>query len=436
MLRMGAIMLLLISALATSLSPASAQKSVPASGAFYSGNWNQWNLFASRGKTATQIDTKLTNAYNQLFKTGDASTQRLCFDYAPDTSMAYIKTIDQNDIRSEGISYGMMAAVEMNDQPLFNKLWKFARINMKQDGYPQQGYFAWQIKLNPNGTLGAKDSNTASDGDIWMAMALFNASGRWGNAGAWPFNYKQEANYIINAMLHREEINGGQPSGLTNMFNSYNQVVFTPKNGLNNFTDPSYHLPAFFEYFARYGGQDNPKWWNITYASREYLLPRATGYSANVNFNASTALSPGYSTFDGTRTNLNGNNEQEFTAEAHRVVSNIAVDYMWWGDSNARWNFHKNFGNRLLNFFASQPSYISGYTTNGSPNLNANYRSASIIAMNATGAQVATTGNSWSFVDELWNSGAPTGNYRYYDGCLHMLGLLQSSGRFRFWAPQ
>jgi oligosaccharide reducing-end xylanase len=206
------------------------------------------------------------------------------------------------------------------------------------------------------------------------------------------------------------------PNGVSDMFIN-NHVVFFPKNGGKDFTDPSYHLPAFFEYFARYGGpnrdggQDKLKWWDIAGTSRGYLLPRATGYLGNVNGNVGTALSPGYSTFDGTRTKYDTTNQDQFTSEAYRVASNIAVDYMWWGDSNnpdpekaKTWNFHKVFGNRLLNFFdieGKKPSaqrvpglsgtvgiYSAGYTTEGVA--QEPYDSNSLYAMNAVAAQVAT----------------------------------------------
>jgi oligosaccharide reducing-end xylanase len=482
MLRMGAIMLLAISALATPLVSANAQqaKSIPAKGAVHTNNWDEWNLFKQRKTDVspyprkysdTAINNKLTDAYNKIFKTGNPNTQRICFDDPSDpTQMAYVKSISDNDVRSEGISYGMMVAVQRDDQPLFKKLWKFARKYLKQDKLndPQQGYFAWKVNLNPNGTVKYnpngtidRDPTSAPDGDIWMAMALFNASGRWGNnTTEWPFNYKEEANHILKAMLHREEWNNGTPNGLTNIFVN-NQVVLVPLSAYNYLTDPSYHLPAFLEYFARYGGQDNIKWWDITEKSRQYLLPRATGYIGNGNNNSNTALSPDYSNLEGIGASFNGSTANKFSPEAHRVISNIAVDYMWWGGTdnnnnyNAKWNFHKNFGNRLLSFFTAegkiglygvQGEYPAVYTTNGQRSTNPNdlYSSITLIAMNATGAQIASqsAGNNtnndyvWRFVDKLMTSNVPEGDYRYYGSCLYMLGLLQCSGQFRFWAPQ
>lgn len=423
----------LSAAILTASTPACAQsKSVPQQGAVYNGDWSQWNLFAQRGYG--DGSGKIDAAYSQLFYDGDPD-KRICFDFGSD--MAYVKDIADNDIRSEGQSYGMMIAVQRNDKTLFDKLWRFAKTHMQHNAAPRHSYFAWQVRDNGDGTVSKLDNNAAPDGDIYFAAALLCASGRWGN-GEWPLNYRQEANYILQGMLHVEDWNGGQPDGVTNIFNSYNQVVFVPQNGLNSFTDPSYHMPAFFEYFARYADQDNSRWWDITGASRDYLLPQTTGYSATPNANIYTGLSPDYASFDGTAADPWGQGKDRFSSDAWRVSANIAVDYMWWGDN---WSFHKDINTRTLNFFHSQgladdgnPNYGWEYTLSGSPVSGG--RGGGLTAMNAVAAQTSYNDNAWVFVDNLWYWGVPTGQYRYYDGCLYMLGLMQTTGNFRYWAPQ
>ena len=53
--------------------------------------------------------------------------------------------------------------------------------------------------------------------------------------------------------------------------------------------------------------------------------------------------------------------------------------------------------------------------------------------MNAVAAIAATSGLRKDFVEQLWNVEIPHGFYRYYDGMLYMLGLLQVSGNFRIY---
>lgn len=406
-------------------------KPVPARGVYYTGKWNDWNLFQKRGHGDGA--SKVTAAYKQLFYDPDPE-KRICFPFKSD--MAYVKDIANNDIRSEGQSYGMMIAVQRNDKPMFDKLWRFAKAHMQHNVPPYGSYFAWQVRDNGNGTVTKLDKNSAPDGDIYFAAALLFASGRWGN-GSGTLHYRKEANFILQGMLHREQQNKGQAGGITNMFNARNQVVFVPQNGANHFTDPSYHLPAFFEYFARYAGQDKVRWRAITRTSRDYLLPRTSGYSAAPNHNSATGLSPDYAQFDGTGVDPWKQNKDHFSYDAWRVSANIAVDYMWWGNN---WAFHQQINTRTLNFFHSQGStngkqnYGSVYTLQGKEITSGH--GGGLAAMNAVAAQTSRDKNSWLFVDELWRYPTPTGRYRYYDGCLYMLGLLQVTGNFRYWAPR
>ena len=75
----------------------------PKVGAAATGNYR--NMFAEYGITQTQVQEKVGDAWNQLFY-GDNQDERIYYPVGND--MAYIKAIDSNDIRSEGMSYGMM----------------------------------------------------------------------------------------------------------------------------------------------------------------------------------------------------------------------------------------------------------------------------------------------------------------------------------------
>ncbi|MES1168312.1 MAG: glycosyl hydrolase family 8, partial [Oleiharenicola lentus] len=128
------------------------------------------NLFHELlGKSEAELDAKLATAWQQLFL-GDDANQRVYFPVGED--MAYIADIGSSDVRSEGMSYGMMLAVQLNHQAEFNRLWKWACTYMRHPGGPRQGYFAWQCKFN--GTI--IDPGSASDGEEWFAMALLFAS--------------------------------------------------------------------------------------------------------------------------------------------------------------------------------------------------------------------------------------------------------------------
>ena len=166
---------------------------------------NGQSLFGEIGQGAT-MQAKVNTAWNQLFY-GDNNTQRVYFPVGSD--MAYIKDINNNDVRTEGMSYGMMIAAQMNKKTEFNRLWKWAKTYMQHTSGPYKGYFSWQ-----NRTDGSKiDNHAASDGEAYFVQALFTASGRWGN-GTGIYNYRAEANAILNTMLHQKDDGSGVNSNV------------------------------------------------------------------------------------------------------------------------------------------------------------------------------------------------------------------------------
>jgi hypothetical protein len=89
----------------------------------------------------------------------------------------------------------------------------------------------------------------------------------------------------------------------------------------------------------------------------------------------------------------------------------------------------------MLKFFESQglDEYKAEYLLTGEPEVM--HRSPGLIATNAVAALAADPEIGKPFVQALWDQAIPTGKYRYYDGLLMMLGLLQVSGNFRIYAP-
>jgi len=379
-------------------------------GAFTSGQYR--NLFKEMlGKSDTEIQAKIDAAWKQLFY-GDDNTQRVYYPVGAD--MAYVLDTGYSDVRSEGMSYGMMIAVQLDRKEEFDRIWKWAKTYMYNSDGAYQGYFAWHC--TPNGDK--IHNNPASDGEEWFVMALLFASGRWGD-GTGIFNYRAEAQAILDTMLHKEE----QKSDLaTNMFDAKTkQVVFVPTVGRNSsFTDPSYHLPAYYELWARWADKDNEFWKQAAQASREFFKKAA---------HPQTGLMPDYAEFDGRPT---GGEHQDFRFDAFRVASNVAVDYAWFAADP--WQVEQS--NRLLEFFYSQgiDRYVNQYALDGKP-LSSD-RSTGLIAMNAVAALAATTDKAPKFVEALWDARIPSGKWRYYDGLLYTLALLHVSGNFRIYAPK
>lgn len=384
-------------------------------GAYSSGYYR--NLFAESGKTQEQIQTKLNAIFNQLFY-GNNSTQRVYYQISDTT--AYILDTYNKDIRSEGMSYGMMIAVQMNRKFEFDCMWNFAKNYMQHKTEPRKGYFSWSI--NPK-TLTMNDPNSAPDGEEYFAMALFFAAHRWGN-GEGIFNYETEANQLLYDMLHLEERNGGVVSGLKNMFNlNEKKVVFTPQWENADYSDPSYHLPAFYELWALWAKQDNDFWAAAADTSRVYFQKA---------MHPKTGFVTEYMTFDAKPKQTTFNERSHcFSGDSWRAAMNVAMDCSWWG--NQDWQTTKI--DSLLEFVNSKgSSYQSQYTQDGQL-LSPNWEGAGFYAMNAVAPLAARTQNSWNCINKFWNLSLPTGTYRYYDGLLYMLAYLNVSGEYKIWKP-
>lgn len=387
----------------------------PTLGAYYTDIYR--NMFLEMGKDASAIDAKLDAAFDQLFH-GDPATEAVYYEVAPD--MALIKDINSNDVRSEGMSYGMMIAVQLDKKEEFDRLWKFAKTYMQHKTGPRAGYFAWQVSGSDPYTV--LDSNSASDGEEYFAMSLFFAAHRWGN-GTDMFNYEAEAQNLLDLMLNLETRNGGVVRGLTNVFNkTEKQVVFTPEGPNALYTDPSYHIPGFYKLWAIWGDQDNQLWEDIADTS-EVLLLKA--------MHPTTGLTADYTTFNGEpkATGFNANSHI-FAYDSWRVIGNIAMDAHWFG--NEGWQSTQV--NKLLQFFTSQgPGYKALYERDGTP---ATTNTASgLISMNGAGTLASSETAAWTYLDALYNQSIPTGTYRYYDGMLYLLSMLHASGNFKIYKP-
>ncbi len=404
----------------------------PGTGAYHTGQYP--DLFVDLlGQAPQDVQAKVDAAWNQLFHGDD--TQRVYQAVGDDMAYIYSESASSAvppvvtvDVRSEGMSYGMMIAVQLDHQAEFDRLWTWARTYMLHQEGPLRGYFAWL--MNTDGT--AVDANPAPDGEEWFATALLLAANRWGSGGA--IDYRAEAQKILDTMLHKHE----QPDrgGITDTFVADNHLVVFQQLGEGaTFTDPSYHLPHFYELWARWADKDNQFWCAAAAASRAYLA-RAV--------NETTGLAPDYAQFDGTPFNPSwstGGSHVDFRADAYRVAAHIGVDHLWF--DNDPWEVTQS--DRLLAFFRAQAadygqtdvsppcgSYALDGTCLSNPR-NPPY--VALAAMNAVAALAASDPARGDFVQVLWDAPIPSGNRRYYGALLYMLGLLETSGNFQIHHP-
>jgi oligosaccharide reducing-end xylanase len=394
-------------------------------GAFASGRYR--NLFVEAGHSPQEVTAKTEAAFQQLFH-GAPDTQAVCFPAGTNANgpLACIHDIGSEDVRSEGMSYGMMIAVQLNRKAEFDAIWNWARTYMYHSlpNHPASGFFSWSVKINgtPN------DKMPAPDGEEYFVTALYFAANRWG-IGPGIYNYRAEADRLLTDMRHRALITGQTAKGPVTagaLFEPEHKMVrFTPVIGNLNHTDPSYHLPAFYELWALWGpANDRAFWAEAAAASRDFFQRAA---------HPVTGLTPDYANFDGTPCASDWNpHSADFRFDAWRTAMNWAVDWSWWG-RDAR---ERQLSDRLQVFFESQSMSIYGnqFTLDG--NQLSRDHSPGLVAMNAVAGLAATHPRSRQFVEALWNTPIPAGRHRYYDGLLYLLGLLHCSGEFRIWTPQ
>ncbi|WP_437802262.1 glycosyl hydrolase family 8 [Sorangium sp. So ce693] len=103
------------------------------------------NLFAENGRTQDEVNAKIAAAWDHLFK-GDPAEQSAYFEQDENDNgpLAQIRDIASEDVRSEGMSYGMMIAVQTDHQAEFNALWNWAKTYMfhADETHPAYAYSA------------------------------------------------------------------------------------------------------------------------------------------------------------------------------------------------------------------------------------------------------------------------------------------------------
>ena len=373
-------------------------------GSYYTGNYES-PFKTYLGKTDAEIQEKMDAMWNHYFK-GD-NNSKVFFDNG---SEGYIKDINNNDIRSEGMSYGMMIAVQTGHKEEFDKLWKWAKNHMWHKGGDWDGYFAWQRREDGTG-----DDNCAPDGEMYFMMSLLFAANRWDDD-----QYRKDALYIMDKMWNN-------PSH--KLFNQGNYIiVFQPLGNGNDFSDPSYDLPAYLELFSRWAEKDTDKWKKAVTAARDHLYKSS---------NTSSGLFADYSSFNGQPQSYSYNsNSTKYMYDAMRCAMNFGMDYYLFGADSTR---EIEMANRIINFFEKDGYQHARFNWDGS-NPQEQYTQGEAGANAVAAIALRSTADSEEKIKKnlqnAWDTKFMTGQYRYYDGLVHYLAMLHLSGNFKIWKPK
>ena len=315
-----------------------------------------------------------------------------------------------NDARTEGMSYGMMMCVQMDRKDIFDRLWTFTDRYMRQREGRYAGYFAWSVQ--PDGKHNAE--GPAPDGEEYFAMALFMASARWGD-GEGIFNYAEQAREILRHVLHQHElVPDGQP-----MWDPENALIrFVPEMKIS---DPSYHLPHFYDLFAlKADEEDRPFWKLAAETSRRYIAKSA---------HPVTGLSPEYADYDG-QTVLLFRKPWVYYSDAYRVAENIALDHIWFGEHPEE----DDIETRLQDFFAKQDLHnLRAYELDGTPQEESAMHPTAILAVLGAASAASRSAYREKFLKLFADTPLRRGVRRYYDNCLYFFCLLMLTGNYRIY---
>ena len=372
------------------------------------------NVFSELGLSQEVIDRRVKDTFDEIFY----GENRFFFFSPDDETMAYMEDTGNIDARTEGMSYGMMMCVQTDHKKEFDALWKWARTYMYMETGENAGYFAWSVATN-----GEKNAyGPAPDGEEFFAMALFFASHRWGD-GEGIFNYSKEACDLLHTCVHKGEDGVGR-------------AMWDPDNHLIrfitecDFTDPSYHLPHFYDLFAQWANEEDREFWQqAAEASRAYLQKAC---------HPKTGLSAEYSTFEGQP--YSGDQEifgrhDWYYSDAYRTIANIALDYEWSAKDTEHGKWCEETADHLQRFFEETVGEKDRavYTIEGEIlDMDALHP----IAMTAVNAQasLASKGEyARKCVQKFWDTPLRTGERRYYDNCLYLFAMLALSGNYRIW---
>ena len=216
------------------------------------------------------------------------------YEESPDKSMARIRWDTPSQTVSEGIGYGMLIMVYMdnatnNTREKFDRIWKYYNSFLNANGLMH-----WKI----NGFSSVAEMNAATDAEMDVAAALLQAHKQWRDQ-----KYLDDAKALINKIWNKE-VN----------FNGY----LKPGDTWDSKKNPSYFSTAALESFKHAGSQD----WNRVITNSYSLLKKIR--------NPTTGLVPDWCLENG------GSTGDVYFYDAARTPWRIAWGYLWYGHDDAR----------------------------------------------------------------------------------------------------
>jgi oligosaccharide reducing-end xylanase len=226
--------------------------------------------------------------------------------------------------------------------------------------------------------------------------------------------------------------------GMTNLINTEHKLItFVPDKSGYDWTDPSYHLPAFYEVWAEYAKDGKEQFYRECAQEARAFLHRACDPKTGLNADATE--------FSGVPRKKSWL-PNAFRYDSWRVPMNIAMDYSWFAKDR---EWQQDYGRRIQNFLFCRgiDTFEDQFNVDGTlPEFilpAGGYKklrhSLGLVGASAAASIMGTQAKSWKFVDAVWNAKLepyPDGYFDpYYDGLLYLFSLMHLSGNYRIITP-
>ncbi|HUV71820.1 MAG TPA: glycosyl hydrolase family 8 [Clostridia bacterium] len=305
----------------------------------------------------------------------------------PPEQVRVIRPENNQDTVSEGIAYGMMMAVNIEDKATFDQLWHYAQAH-----FNAHELMSWRVTAQGE----IPDPNSATDADLDMAYGLVIADKTWGG-------YREEALGLLEKIA-RDDIEA-------------NTFVLKPGDawGGSNALNPSYFSPGYFELFRQYTGEEI---WSLVAAKSREILDK---------IEQKHGLFPNWATAEGnpvTEPDM-GKGSYTFGYDAVRVPWRQAMALLWYADQpeiaqSARLQLEKV--NSCLGQ-ANPGEIVDGYGKQGQV-VGEYHNAAFVAAVSASSIVSPEPERKAALVEELIR----LDHQGYYHDSLRALSLLLLSG--------
>jgi endo-1,4-beta-D-glucanase Y len=346
--------------------------------------------------------TGASDVLKTLFNTfrSDFYTEGNCFGA---NDCARIKFDNANQTVSEGIAYGMLMMVYFSDnttsyQTHFDKLWKYY-----QKWSNNRGLMSWKIDGFSNVSSETGASNTASDAEFDVAVALVMAHYQFGTGEG--KNYLDTAKALIRKIRQYEISNNN---------------LHKPGDTWDSERNPSYVSPAAFEIFREVeSSADAKSKWQSVIAANYTLL----------SSNQSKSTAGLFSDWCDDSGNLSGSGRGTYSYDAARVPWRLAWANAWYGNLTTHANA-KTMLAKVVTFLGS----TSASNVRGPLQLNASNASAgsdnnsTFIGPFMNAFSYSSSSTNQTNINSYWSTLNGLSGQSYYNSALRILTGLLATG--------